>query len=60
LYEIEKVTSYLDRMFKVRDLGNLKYFLGIEVVRSQKSIHICKKKGMLLTSLLTPIYLFIQ
>jgi len=31
--EIQKVTTYLDQTFRVKDLGDLKYFLGLKVAR---------------------------
>ncbi|XP_019259153.1 PREDICTED: uncharacterized protein LOC109237313 [Nicotiana attenuata] len=34
----------LQQRFKINDLGELKFFLGIEFVRSNKSIFMCQKK----------------
>jgi len=42
--EIQEITAYLDHKFKVKDLGDVKYFLGLEVARSHKGIHICQRK----------------
>jgi len=42
--EIQQVTEYLDTTFKVKDLGELKSFLGVEVGRSHNGIHICQRK----------------
>ena len=42
--EIQQVTKYLDKTFKVKDLGELKYFLRLEVARSHNGIHIYQIK----------------
>jgi len=44
LKDIEDVKALLNSAFKIKDLGNLKYFLGFEVARSKKGIHICQRK----------------
>ncbi|GKB83804.1 putative RNA-directed DNA polymerase [Tanacetum coccineum] len=42
--EIKKLKEGLCAEFEMKDLGNLRYFLGIEVMRSQQGIFICQKK----------------
>ncbi|GMH16027.1 hypothetical protein Nepgr_017868 [Nepenthes gracilis] len=44
LAPIHSVKSYLNRTFKIKNLGVLQYFLGIEVARSSTGIHICQRK----------------
>ena len=44
LKDIEDVKALLNSAFKIKDLGNLKYFLGFEVARCKKGIHICQRK----------------
>ena len=34
----------LNKQFKLKDLGNLKYFLGLKVIRSGKGISLCPRK----------------
>nr|XP_016460383.1 PREDICTED: uncharacterized mitochondrial protein AtMg00810-like [Nicotiana tabacum] len=41
---INKAKDILQHAFKMKDLGILKYFLGIEVCRSQKGILLCQRK----------------
>nr|XP_016487056.1 PREDICTED: uncharacterized mitochondrial protein AtMg00810-like [Nicotiana tabacum] len=41
---IQEAKITLHKAFKIKDLGNLKYFLGIEVCRSAKGILLCQRK----------------
>ncbi|GJW94235.1 putative RNA-directed DNA polymerase [Tanacetum coccineum] len=45
--EIKKLKEGLCVECKMKDLGNLRYFLGIEVMRSQQGIFICQKRYIL-------------
>lgn len=42
--EINHVKSFLHSTFRIKDLGNLKYFLGLEVSRTNKGIHLSQRK----------------
>jgi len=41
LSEFHHIKSILDDLFKIKDLGQLKYFLGIEVAHSKSRISLC-------------------
>jgi len=36
--EIDRIKQALNKIFKIQDLGDLRYFLDLEVVRSKKGI----------------------
>ena len=41
---VKELKVSLDQHFKLKDLGGLKYFLGLEVARSNKGITLCQQK----------------
>ncbi|OMO65653.1 hypothetical protein CCACVL1_21443 [Corchorus capsularis] len=41
---IRSLKQHLDSRFHIKDLGPLKYFLGIEVARSSSGIFLCQRK----------------
>jgi hypothetical protein len=45
--EIEKLQMKLSKEFEMKNLGGLKYFLGIEVSRSKKGIFLSQRKYVL-------------
>ncbi|KAE8723356.1 MORC family CW-type zinc finger protein 3 isoform 2 [Hibiscus syriacus] len=45
--ELESLKNFLSNQFEVEDLGQLKYFLGMEVARSSKGIIISQRKYVL-------------
>ena len=42
--QIAKVKEFIGGQFKIKDLGPLKYFLGLEIDRSQAGIIIHQRK----------------
>ncbi|KAK2399633.1 putative mitochondrial protein [Trifolium repens] len=44
LEEIQRIKSILDSSFKIKDLGTVKYFLGLEVAHSKEGISISQRK----------------
>lgn len=46
-HEIINLKSILAKEFEIKDLGHLKYFLGIEVVRSKKNAFLSQRKYVL-------------
>ncbi|GJS09367.1 ribonuclease H-like domain-containing protein [Tanacetum coccineum] len=47
VFETEQFKVYLKSKFMIKDLGKLKYFLGIEVVETNKGIRLKQRKYML-------------
>ena len=43
---VEKLKTSLDQHFKLKDLRGLKYFLGLEIARSDK-VSLCVNESML-------------
>uniref|UniRef100_A0A803PXP7 Reverse transcriptase Ty1/copia-type domain-containing protein n=1 Tax=Cannabis sativa TaxID=3483 RepID=A0A803PXP7_CANSA len=41
---VDNLVAALNTRFSLRDLGPLKYFLGIEVAYSEEGIHLCQQK----------------
>lgn len=47
LVEVTSIKSFLDSKFRIKDLGYLKYFLGLEIARTRSGIHLCQRKHAL-------------
>lgn len=41
---IQELKQFMDATFKIKDLGSLSYFLGIEAQRSERGLNICQRK----------------
>ncbi|KAK6163282.1 hypothetical protein DH2020_000146 [Rehmannia glutinosa] len=41
---IQELKDYLHNLFTIKDLGQAKYFLGLELLRSSKGTHLCQRK----------------
>jgi hypothetical protein len=44
---IARLKQFLQQRFHTKDLGQLRYFLSIEVAKSQTYINLCQKKYVL-------------
>ena len=44
LTKIQSITQLLDNAFKIKDLSDLRYFVGFEVARKTAGINLCQRK----------------
>ena len=42
--EVDQLKVLLDQKFKLKDLVDFRYFLGLEIVRSDKGLSLCQRK----------------
>ncbi|XP_031112015.1 uncharacterized protein LOC116015989 [Ipomoea triloba] len=43
-HQITKLKQFLDKTFKIKNLGHLNYFLGLEVYRTSEGLNLCQRK----------------
>ena len=41
---IRQTQQMLEATFKLKELGDLKYFLGLQIAKSKQGIHLCQQK----------------
>lgn len=41
---VNTLKAFLDQKFKLKDIGSLKYFLGLEVARTNKGVSLSQRK----------------
>lgn len=44
LSKIIRIKQFLDGSFKIKDLGDLKFFLELEIIKSKTGISLCERK----------------
>lgn len=44
---IENLKQYINDLFTIKDLGYAKYFLGLEIARSEEGTYLCQRKYVL-------------
>jgi len=42
--KIENLTNLLNKTFKIKNFGDLTYFLGLEIARNKTRIHLGQRK----------------
>ncbi|CAA7043502.1 unnamed protein product [Microthlaspi erraticum] len=45
--DVDQLKEDLKKAFRLRDLGALRYFLGLEIARSKRGIYVCQRKYVL-------------
>ncbi|KAL0371773.1 UNVERIFIED_CONTAM: Retrovirus-related Pol polyprotein from transposon RE2 [Sesamum calycinum] len=51
--QITEVKCYLDELFTIKDLGPVKYFLGLEIARASEGLALTQALSLKLTAMLT-------